>query len=256
MKSADINNTTIIAVCGKGGVGKTSISAMIASIIAENPEKKVLAIDADPAVGLAMALGFPAQKTVDNIRSSLIARVKMGVRENMNQIAADLDYEVFEAIEEKNNIAFLAIGRPEEEGCYCQVNDCLREIIESISKNFDYVVLDAEAGIEQINRRVMENVSHLLLVSDQSVKGIAVAHNIMEVSLRLVKCRTCGIILNRVRPEERNPSAGTGGLSLLGILPEDECIRSFDIEGRSFLDLPECKARMALRNCLSVFGIQ
>ncbi len=252
MKGTD---AVIIAVCGKGGVGKTSISAMVAAMLAEDPSKKVLAIDADPAVGLALALGFPAHRTVDDIRNDLISRVKEGVREDMRQLASALDYEVLAALEEKKNLAFLAIGRPEQEGCYCQVNDFLKDVIESISSNFDYVVIDGEAGIEQVNRRVMERVSHLLLVSDLSAKGLAVAGSILEVARGVVRYERCGLIVNRVRPGEEGAMTPPRDIPLLGFLPEDDRIRMFDIEGRSFLDLPDCPARAGARRCISAFGL-
>ena len=173
-----IRERAVIALCGKGGVGKTSVSALLTRLLCRDPEARVLAIDADPAVGLATALGIEVTKTIDDIRNSLIARVEKGTGGQKREILAHLDYEVFEALVERDNLAFLAIGRPETEGCYCQVNTFLKEIIESISRGFDYVLIDGEAGIEQVNRRVMERVTHLLLVSDASAKGLNVIRTI------------------------------------------------------------------------------
>ena len=167
-----------MAVCGKGGVGKTSISSIITKILVDYDSKKVLAIDADPAVGLATALGIEVHKTVDDIRQNLINRFERGESSDRKRILTQLDYEMFEALEERERLAFLAIGRPEKKGCYCQINHILKDIIKSISSQFDYVVIDGEAGIEQVNRRVMEAVTHLILVSDQSKKGLDVAKTI------------------------------------------------------------------------------
>jgi CO dehydrogenase maturation factor len=255
MKETEGGKTSIIAVCGKGGVGKTSISAITSAMLAEDPANRVLAIDADPAVGLALALGFRARRTVDDIRNDLIAKVKEGVRGDMGQMAKALDYEVLAALEEKNNLAFLAIGRPEQEGCYCQVNDFLKDVIETVSASFDYVVIDGEAGIEQVNRRVMERVSHLLLVSDQSAKGLAVASSILDVAGRAVGFDRCGLVINRVRAGEDRGIGAPPGLHLLGSLPEDDNVRTFDMEGKCFLDLPECPVRAGMRRCLSAFGL-
>ena len=93
-----------------------------------------------------------------------------------------LDYEVFDALEERDGYALLAIGRPEDEGCFCKVNNLLKDIIGDLAGRFDIVLIDGEAGIEQINRRVMKTVDHLVLVSDTSVKGLGVANTIAHVA--------------------------------------------------------------------------
>ena len=121
--------TKIIAVCGKGGVGKTSISALIIRLLLEQKNARILAIDADPAIGFSTALGVLVGKTVDDVRNELIEATKGGLKEDKLSILSRLDYKVFEAMEEKDGFAFLAIGRPETDGCYCKVNSYLKEII-------------------------------------------------------------------------------------------------------------------------------
>ncbi len=252
MHNPTSKRTGIIAICGKGGVGKTSLSAAIVKILTQDPGKKVLAIDADPAVGLASSLGIKARKTVDDIRNDLIRRVEIGKSEDKADMVSRLDYEMFSALEEKNNLAFLAIGRPEKEGCYCQVNHILKDIIASIVGNFDYVVIDGEAGIEQVNRRVMEKVTHLILVSDASAKGLNVVKTIKEVSDTAIEYKKAGLILNRLHSEEERAKLSIPGeLNYLGWIPEDDIIRTFDIEGRSILEAPDCEAIQAARGCLA-----
>lgn len=161
--------TKIIALTGKGGVGKTSISAALVKLLVEEfPEKKILAIDADPAIGLATALGIEPELTLDDIRNEIVANVEDGNTKEAMELLSESRYKIAEAIVEKEGFAFLAIGRPESAGCYCRINSYLKEVITMISEQFDYVVIDGEAGIEQINRRVMEKVTHLLLISDTS----------------------------------------------------------------------------------------
>ena len=242
----------VIALCGKGGVGKTSISAMIIKILIEDPGKKVLAIDADPAIGLAIALGMEVSKTVDDIRNELIKRVETGNGEDRTSTVTRLDYEMVSALVEKENLAFLAIGRPEKEGCYCQVNHILKDIIASMADHFDYVVIDGEAGVEQVNRRVMEKVSHLILVSDASVKGLNVARTIQEVSRTAIQFEKSGLIINRI--QDGMPSLPQE-MQLLGTIPEDNPIRICDMQGRSILQLPESNAVKEVRNCIARMGI-
>jgi CO dehydrogenase maturation factor len=238
----DKKPTRTIAVCGKGGVGKTSISAAITKMLIENKDHKVLAIDADPAVGLATALGFNVRKTVDDIRNNLISRVE-SVQGDKREIVFSLDYEVFEALEERDNLAFLAIGRPEKDGCYCQVNSMLKDIIETLTKNFDFVIIDGEAGIEQVNRRVLRRVTHLFLVSDASIKGMNVARTIKEVADQSINYERAGLILNRIRSEEEKSRLSIPPeLSIFGTVPEDDVIRDADIAGKSILDITTSKA--------------
>lgn len=245
----------IIAVCGKGGVGKTSISALIIRLLVERKNARILAVDADPAVGFSSALGVQVGKTVDDIRTELIEAVQNGQKEDKASLLSRLDYQVFEAMEEKDGFAFLAIGRPETEGCYCKVNTYLKEIIAGLAAQFDYVVIDGEAGIEQINRRVMDKVTHLLLVSDASFKGANVIKAIHRVAGRVLEYERTGVILNRLKNEGELDKVDLDSLTLLGFLAEDDVIRSFDIEGTPLLRLPEGPSVDAMRKILDAFDI-
>ncbi|MFP3980018.1 MAG: AAA family ATPase [Desulfobacterales bacterium] len=253
MDNAEGSNVpVIIAVCGKGGVGKTSVSAMIARTLARRKDRQVLAIDADPAVGLATALGVSAAKTVDDVRNSVISGIKSAKGANKAELMGQIDYEMLNAMQEIGNLAFLAIGRPEDEGCYCRLNSFLRGMIGKLAQNFDYVVIDGEAGIEQINRRVMERVTHLVLVTDASVKGRNVAGMIADVAGRSAACRHTGLLFNTVRQTD-DPGCfpGIAGISVLGHIPEDDVIRQYDAAGRSFLSLPDCDALAAVEQVVA-----
>jgi CO dehydrogenase maturation factor len=253
MHNLQKKKSSVLALCGKGGVGKTSLSATIVKILSSDPNNKVLAIDADPAVGLSTALGVSVTKTVDDIRNELIQRVESGKTTDKSEMLSMLDYEMFSALEEKENIAFLAIGRPEMEGCYCQVNHILKDLIASMAENFDYIVIDGEAGIEQVNRRVMEKVTHLILVSDASAKGINVVKTIKKVSDTAIDYEKAGLILNRLRGQaEFEKLVIPADLYCLGWVPEDETIRSYDIAGRSILGIDDSPAIAAVKNCLNV----
>ncbi len=230
----------VFAVCGKGGVGKTSISAVMTKVLSEQKNAKVLAIDADPAIGLATALGIEVNKTVDDIRKKILETAQGKEKKDMQTILSNLEYEVFDALVEKENLAFLAIGRPEDDGCYCKVNSLLKDIIGSLVKNFDYVIIDGEAGIEQVNRRVMDAVTHLVLVSDASVKGINVVKTINEVATNLIKYDKVGLILNRLRAKEEIDRINlSNDIPLIGYIHDNNELRDFDIEGRSILELSD-----------------
>ncbi|MBQ7740753.1 MAG: AAA family ATPase, partial [Eubacterium sp.] len=121
--------TKIIALAGKGGVGKTSVSAAIVKVLCESyPDKKILAIDADPAVGLSTALGIDVTLTIDDIRKEIVESVEDGKTKAAIELLGDARYKIFDAIVEKEGFAFIAVGRPESAGCYCKINSYLKEV--------------------------------------------------------------------------------------------------------------------------------
>ncbi len=237
----------VIAVCGKGGVGKTTIAALLSRLLSEDGSGKVLVVDADPAVGLGMALNRFPERTVNDIRKEIISTVREHSTDSVD-LAASVDYKMMEIVMDSGNLGFLSVGRPEEEGCYCQLNTLLREAIEALSSHFDLTLIDAEAGVEQVNRRVMRSVSHLLLVSDVTLKGIRVAEAIRKVADEAVDYRKIGLVINRARGEDdaRGLAVRTE-LPLLGWIPEDDTVREFDNQARSFLEIPACPALEAVR---------
>ncbi len=235
-----MGNPVILAFCGKGGVGKTSISALSVRLLHKAyPDKKILAIDADPAIGLATALGVNSSSTVDDIRKLFIEHAENGETKAALEILSEAKYQIFDALVEINNISFLAIGRPEASGCYCKVNAYLKEVISLLANNFDYVVIDGEAGIEQVNRRVMEKVTHLVLVSDASKKGIEVTKTIKRVAKELVMYETDGLILNRVNETVDVNKLNLETLNLLSVIPDDKEMMLSDVEGNSVFSLNE-----------------
>ena len=232
-------DTKIIALTGKGGVGKTSLSASIVRILTENyPDKKILAIDADPAVGLSVALGVKPELTLDEIRKK-VAEDVTGKLKDTQDILAEAKFQLYDTMVEKNGFAFLAIGRPEAAGCYCAINTYLRKVIEMLVDDFDYVVIDGEAGIEQINRRVLEKVTHLICVSDQSRKGLQIIETIRNVADELVMYDKIGLIVNRAPLPEKVDQDEIGKVPVVAVIQPDNAMTENDIEGKSVFELPE-----------------
>ena len=230
----------IIAVAGKGGVGKTSLSATIVRCLVERyPDKKILAIDADPAVGLSTALGIDVKMTIDDIRKEINASVDEGDTRSAVELLGEAKFRIFDALVETNGFSFIAVGRPETAGCYCKINSYLKEVISILAEQFDYVVIDGEAGIEQINRRVMEKVTHLLLVTDPSKKGCQVINTIKSVADDLVMYEKIGAIVNRMADESLKDYIDTNGIEVLSYIGDDKNLSMFDIQGENIFNLPE-----------------
>ena len=232
-------NTKIIAVAGKGGVGKTSLAAVIVKLLCKNfPDKKILAVDADPAVGLSTALGVDVKKTIDDVRKEAVDATQNG-KMSVIEILGNAEYSIEEATVTKNGFSFIAIGRPESAGCYCKINTYLKDVIGQISSHYDFVVIDGEAGIEQINRRVMEKVTHLLLVTDQSQKGRNVVATIKNVADELVMYDKVGVVQNRLSQEAMAQKPVVDGIETLAYIPADQNLALCDMKGENVFFLPD-----------------
>lgn len=235
-----MSDTKIIALTGKGGVGKTSVAAVMVKVLVDKyPDKKILAIDADPAVGLSTALGIDVHTTIDDIRKKVVATVEDGDTKTAMELLGEAKYHIYDAIEEINGFAFIAVGRPESAGCYCKINSYLKEVIKLMSDNFNYVIIDGEAGIEQINRRVMEKVTHLVLVTDASKKGTQVIQTIKKVADELVMYEKSGAIINRIPDTSVKEYMNLGDIKPLSYIESDKDLAAFDITGQNVFFIPD-----------------
>ena len=235
--------TRLIAVCGKGGAGKTAISAMMTRILRDSGKAgTLLLIDADPAMGLPNALGITVKRTMGQIREEIIETARDSVEERKARLSAMLDYMVFEALIETDKFALLAMGRTESLGCYCPVNDLLRDAIGSLSKNFDTIIIDGEAGLEQINRQVIHRLDTLIIVSDATSRGIQTAVQIKKMiqNEKVIQCEDIGVVFNRVQGNDEllKQAAKDMDLRVLGYIPHDDEVARFDLIGKPLTELP------------------
>ncbi|MEG3224141.1 MAG: ATP-binding protein [Methanobacteriales archaeon Met13] len=231
----------IIAVSGKGGVGKTLVSSLLIKELSKTG-KDVLAIDADPDSNLPEALGVDVDRTVGDVREELKKDTTQGrIPPGMNKWDI-LDYKIMESVIETPQFDLLVMGRPEGSGCYCAVNNMLRKIIENLSDNYDIIVIDTEAGLEHLSRRTTQNVDVMLVVTDNSKRGILTAYRIGELAAELdIRFKDLYLILNRVQPEmekEFIKRAEETGLEIVGVVHEDDEVALYDMDGKPLVELP------------------
>jgi CO dehydrogenase maturation factor len=230
--------TKTIAISGKGGAGKTSIAALLVKLLTE--KGVVLAIDGDPSSNLHMALGLPLEETIGSVRESLHDR--KSIEETGMPKPDYVAMRIQDALVESKGMDLLAMGRPEGPGCYCAANNWLRESIDRISSNYDYVVIDNEAGMEHISRQTARDVDILLLVSEPTIRGITAAARMKELigELRTHVDRIV-LVLNRVKdgiPEEIKKAIKESRLDLVGTISEDPNIEALEVKGAPLSDLP------------------
>jgi CO dehydrogenase maturation factor len=230
-----------IAVAGKGGTGKTSIASLVIRYLLKNGTGTVLAVDADPNSNLAESLGLEVRNTVGRILNEFQGE-KLHIPPGMTK-EAFLEYQLNMAISESNKIDLITMGRGEGPECYCYPNVVIRKLIDDWAKNYVYVVMDNEAGMEHLSRRTTQNVDELLLVSDHSVKGLRAVARIRELvaELKLIVKRE-SVILNLV-PGKVDPlvkeEMGRLGIVPAVIIPVDEELKRFDLAQKPLFDLPD-----------------
>jgi len=242
--------TTTIALAGKGGVGKTTIAGMVIKYLAQSQNGAILAIDADPSSNLNMVLGLDLEWTVGDVREDMLAQVKdsllasgaaMGALQGGVSKREYLDYHVRNSLAEGGRFDLIAMGRSEGPGCYCAVNHNLREVVDSMSKNYRYVVIDNEAGMEHLSRRTTRDVQHLLVVSDPTQRGLVAAQRIAGFRNELdIQIENAYLILNRLNgplPPELEEFIDQTDIPLLGVVPADQELASFEFSGRPLVDL-------------------
>ncbi len=186
-----------IAIAGKGGTGKTSITSLIIRYLKQTGSGPILAVDADPNDNLGESLGLSIQKTIGSIIASF-NEVKINIPPGMTK-EAYLEYRLNETIVESKGLDLITMGRGEGPECYCYPNLLLRKFIDTLSQNYAYMVMDNEAGMEHLSRRTTQNIDELLIVSDHSAKGVRTVARIRELISELkLRVKRQSVIINFV----------------------------------------------------------
>lgn len=231
-----------IAVTGKGGCGKTTISGLMVSALIRNGFIPVLAVDADPNSCLDSVLGVSVHKSVGT------------VREEARRIASDnevtgvskremLELKISESLVEADDFDLIAMGRSEGPGCYCYANNVLGAVIREISDNYPYVVIDNEAGLENLSRRIVKRVDLLVLVAEPSLNGMRTISRLYDLANEMeIEYGALAVIANRVRGDSIagmvEEVAQRIGADHTLLLPIDDDIAGYGEKGVSLRTMP------------------
>ncbi len=255
-QNAQQNRGLVIAVAGKGGTGKTTLSAIMVKLLRKSG-RSILAVDADPPVSLTYALGAQPVATIGRMRSRLIEDPdeKRRIRDiSMADVVRD------ELVIKAGGVDLLVLGHAEGAGCFCGLNELLKYGIDTLSRRYDVTVIDCEAGIEQINRRVINNLDILIMVSDQTMKGIRTASYLKGIAAEygvMGEYRT-GIVLNRADGDTGSlaEKAGESGLEIWGRIPVDNQVAEYDRLDKPTVELPDdAPSVVAVKDLLRHLGI-
>jgi CO dehydrogenase maturation factor len=229
----------VVALAGKGGTGKTTIAGLVVRSLRRSGRIPVLAVDADPNTSLDVALGLRPARTISDVIDA-----SHGMREvpgNMPK-STYLEYQLEDCLAEGRGVDLVAMGRPEGPECYCASNHLLRTHLDRLMGAYRSVVVDNEAGMEHLSRRTTRDVDLLLVVSDPTLVGIRTALRIRALVGELkLTVRASALVVNRVTelPAPVAQALAEGGLRLVGLVPDDPQVATFELEGRSLLELPD-----------------
>jgi len=233
----------LCAVTGKGGVGKTAVSALLIRQLIKSGREPVLAIDADPNSCLDAALGVSVENTVGRAREEVRDEAADAARNGISKQEL-LQYKIAESLVEADCFDLIAMGRPEGAGCYCYANNVLKSVINEIANEYPYVILDNEAGLENLSRRIVSGVDLLIMVSDASNAGLRTLVRLHGLAAEMgTSYKKLLLVINKLRngalPDNiEEIIKATGADGAIG-LPEDGQLAGFAENGRSLLELPD-----------------
>jgi len=234
-----VNKGLTIAVSGKGGVGKTFLSAMLIRRFFEYGS--VLAIDADPDSNLPEALGVTVAKNVGGAREAILNAPARSKVASSKQEALEL--ALHEAIEEFPKFDVIVMGRSEGEGCYCAINHVIRQVIDTRARGYDFTVVDCHAGLEHLSRRTTRDIDIMLVVTDPTKNGMQTAKRIIELSKELlIEFGAILVVANRVTEENKplvDQMAQENGLEIAAHIPYEPLVAQFDLLGKPVTEIPE-----------------
>ena len=226
----------LIAITGKGGTGKTTVAALLVRLLIGRGGRPVLAVDADPNTGLDTALGVAARNTLGRAREESRDLASKGMAAGVSKQRM-LEMKTAECLVESGDFDLLAMGRPEGPGCYCYANNVLKEILATLTSQYPFVVLDNEAGLENLSRRIVQKVDLLIFTADPSCQGLATIHRLHGLAREMnIEYRKLAVLVNRLDgepdPVQMQSLREKTAADRVDWIPEDREIAALAGEGR------------------------
>ena len=233
----------VIAITGKGGTGKTAVTAMLIRHLLKGSARKyrILAIDADPDANLADALGVTVSKTIGDMRE-FMQQSRYTTSPDTDKHAL-FESKLFEILAEEEGYDLLVMGKPEGSGCYCFVNNLLRGIMDKTVSDYDLTIIDTPAGLEHLSRKTIPDLDILVVVTDESRRGLTTAERIRDLAGEIeLRYKELYVVINKVTMERKQSVLETAkgvGLKVIGTIPYDELLARFDLVGDPLIGLPD-----------------
>ena len=233
-----------IAVAGKGGTGKTTFTALLARYLVKNKKGSVLAVDADANANLNEALGMEVEMTISELITS--TKDPKSIPAGMTQ-ETYIEYKLQSSLVESDDVDMLVMGGPEGPGCYCFPNNLLKGFMDKLGKNYRYVLMDNEAGLEHISRRVSSDIDYMFVVSDASARSIRSAGRVRQlVDTLKADVKNIYLVVTKTQNDEDietlKGEINKTGLNLIGVIPYDAQVAKYDLLSRPLFDLPDDSA--------------
>ena len=233
----------VIAITGKGGTGKTAVTAMLIRHLVKNCGKKyrMLVIDADADANLADALGVAVGKTIGDTREFMQQSRFTASPDTDKQVL--FESKLFEILLEEEGYDMLVMGKPEGSGCYCFVNNLLRGVMDKTTADYDLVIIDTPAGLEHFSRKTIPDLDDLIVVTDESRRGLTTGERIRDTAKEIeLQYKNLYVVVNKVTPGRKDAvleNAKSIGLDVIGTVPYDETLAKFDLVGDPLMGLPD-----------------
>jgi CO dehydrogenase maturation factor len=243
----------VIALAGKGGVGKTTIAALIVKYLLKNKKTPVLAVDADPNSNFSESIGINIEDTIGSVLADFL-RDRGEIPPGMTK-QSFLELKLHQILKEGKDIDMMAMGLPDGPGCYCAANSILKDYFDKLATNYKCIIVDNEAGMEHFSRKNNSRIDLLIMCSNYSLKGIKTAERLsglvdslgLEIKERVLIVNQTPEVLDKNILEEIEKS----GLQLMGNIVSDKLIEEFEINGKALTGLPESsKAFQAMEGFL------